>query len=580
MAAMVPGTVPEIEPIPKPEPGFFQAFTPALVVETDVSAAYAKKLAQIVQTAEMRFYKLFKLTPELLKGVSRIKFDDHHDIAGTIIWDLGFHQYTIVRAYKDRKSYEDEWFAGRQLKDKAERLRLGAPAAYFNITWDKDKKKLLRSIRTYVANRDDSEMERLLLHEMGHLFMKSFLLEFDGGPPAGQEEQKRGTPSWLQEGLAQLFENIWSTGAASQKNRLRQQAMIYEAVQNGDNSPFQDFINITNAHNLTDIASNPLRATLNYAQSMSVMDFMVNVDSVRFFNFLQNLRAANFEKNLRRRDDHIPELYSYQDEACKKAFGAGLAEAEAGWKKHLKTYMEGLLKKQPEIYYWIGEYYLLRGKDKEKNWAKAEENFSLAMTKAPAKGEGYLGMGRLALAKGDVEKALATLAKAVQLLPKDDEAWNSYGMAQLRSKKVNEACESFNQAIKIYPRNALALAGLGNAAFASAQYGKAAETFGQAYEADQKIIYLFLKGQAGFFARDYKQAESDFASFCEVFPNDVEGQFWYGLTAQRLGDLDLAIKKLEAARTLNSNPKDTRMENALELAKKGKTFRFALEAKE
>ena len=58
--------------------------------------------------------------------------------------------------------------------------------------------------------------------------------------------------------------------------------MIYEAVNIGDSYPFKEFINITNAHNLAAVAHDPLKATINYAQSASVMDYMVNVDGARF----------------------------------------------------------------------------------------------------------------------------------------------------------------------------------------------------------------------------------------------------------------------------------------------------------
>src|SRR5208283_1901922 len=110
---LVAGGAPEPEPIPKPQPGFFQVVTPAMIVETDVSAAYTNKVAQMVQNAEMKFYTLFKLTPELMRGVSREKFDNHSNIPGTIMWDVGLHQYIDVRVYKDMEKFADEWFEGR-----------------------------------------------------------------------------------------------------------------------------------------------------------------------------------------------------------------------------------------------------------------------------------------------------------------------------------------------------------------------------------------------------------------------------------------------------------------------------------
>ena len=92
--------------------------------------------------------------------------------------------------------------------------------------------------------------------------------------------------------------------------------------------------------------------------------------------------------------------------------------------------------------------------------AKAEENFKLAMTGAPAKGEGYLGLGRMALRKKQNEEAVTLLAKAAQLLPKDDEPWYFLGIAQLNSGLMADAEDSLQKSLKIFPRSARALSGL------------------------------------------------------------------------------------------------------------------------
>ncbi|MFH0937868.1 MAG: tetratricopeptide repeat protein [Planctomycetota bacterium] len=573
------------EPPPKAPPGFFQVITSACTVETDVSQAYANKIAVMVRNAESKFYELFKLTPELMNGVSKQPFDAKANIPGSIMFDMGFRPWVEVRVYKEMERFSDELFEMTGVKDKQQQLRQGIPGAYFITCHDYDGKRRLRRIRSFVANRDDDEQERALLHEFGQLFIVSYLLEFSGGPPPGQESQKRGTPAWLLEGLSQLLELRWSKAASAQKARLRQQAMIYEAINIGDNYPFEEFINITNAQNLVMIANDPQRSILNYAQSASVMDYMVNKDSNRFFNFLQNLRQMHFERNLRSRDkNHITELYSFQNEAFKKAFMVDLTVIEDGWKKHVKKIMEEQLKRQPELYYWIGEYYLHRGKDKANDLAKAEDNFRLAMTQAPTKGEGYLGIGRLAIRKSGSRKlaaedrqkftdeALTMLAKAVEYLPKDDEAWLCYGIAQTNVGKYKEAAESFDKALKIYPRNARALAGLGQVACQLQQYEKAMDAYELAYEASRNLRHLFERGRAAFFGKKYREAQSDFARFCEMFPQDAQGQFWYGLAAWRLGDKDFGLKKLEEAAKLDS--KDGNIKNALALAQKGEMIKF------
>ncbi|MCY3021254.1 MAG: tetratricopeptide repeat protein [Planctomycetota bacterium] len=562
------------EPPPKAPGGFFQVMTPAFSIECNVSKEYTDKVARMVGSAEQRFYQMFKLTPDLMNGVSKQKFDSKGNIPGDVL--KFFRPYIGVRVYKDMESFSDEWFEQTGVKDKQQRLRQGIPGAWFSIHPDYDKKRTVREIRTFVSNRDDDELERTLLHEMGHLFMQSYLLEFGGSPPPGQEAQKRGTPAWLGEGVAQLFENLWSNARSATKARLRQQVFAYEATQAGDSYPFDEFANVTNAHNLAAVAGDPLRMTLNYAQSFSVMEYMLNVDGARFFAFLENLRAMNFEKNLRSRDaNHIPELYSFQNEAFKKAFNCELKDVEAYWKKHIKTTIEAQLKKQPELYYFSGEYYLRRGKDKATDMVKAEEKFKLAMTLAPTRGEGYLGMGHMALRKKDYENAASLLTKATQLLPKDDDAWYLLGVAQVNAGKLKEATESLAQSLKIFPRNHRALSGLGQAQFHAAQYAKAAESFEQAYQVSHDPTYLMEKGRAAFFGKDYKLSQNGFAVFCDVFPNDSQGLLWYGLAAWRLNDKEFAMQKLKKAASLN--PNDPLIKETVRLAEKGETVRFELE---
>jgi len=566
-------TAPELPP--KAPAGFFQTMTPAFSVECNVSKAYADKVTRMVSQAEQRFYQLFKLTPDLLNGTSKQKFDNKANIPGDILNTWNIRPYISVRVYKDMEPFADEWFEQTGVKDKEQRLRQGIPGAWFSMHQDYDKKKMVREIRTFVANRDEDELERTLLHEMGHNFMHTYLLAFFGDPPKGVE-RKQGTPAWLSEGMAQLFEILWSKAASAQKARMRDEAMIYEAINMGDSYDFETFMNVTNAHNLAAVAGDPLKATLNYAQSLSVMDYMVNVDGARFFTFLENLRSLNFEKNLKTRDaNHVGELFSFQNEAFKKAFNCDIKDVETYWKKNVKTKMEASLKKQPELNYWCGEYYLRRGKDKDADLVKAEEKFNLAMTLAPTKGEGYLGMGRMQLRKNDLETALKTLTKAAELMPKDEEAWYFLGMAQINNGKVPEAIESLNKALKIFPRSARAISGLATAYFHSNQFAKAAEQYEQAYQITHNPMYIRQKGQAAFFAKDYRGAQTAFSVFCDTYPKDAQGAMWYGLSAWRLNDKDFGLKKLQEASALN--PGDGQVTEALRLAMKGESMHFELE---
>jgi tetratricopeptide (TPR) repeat protein len=588
------GQPPTLTPPPKAPEGFTQMITlngtGCICVETNVSQTYTQKITNLIGQAEQRFYQLFsshpptKLSVDLMQGISKQYFDNNARIPGDYL--SGFRNYIELRVFKTHESFANEWFDETGVKDKHQRLTQGLPGGW---SWcgrhekDSDGKpigKPIRAIRTFVGNQDDDEVERILLHEMGHMFTEHFLLEFAAASKDGNVNQKTGTPAWLGEGIAQLFENRWATNQGkAQKALLRQQGMIYEAVKIGDYYPFKDFIEITNAHNLKDVAGNPLAATLNYAQSASVMDFMVNTNGAMFFDFLCNLRKDNFEKNLMNKDkNHIPELFSFQNECFHKAFNCDITEVEGYWKKHIKEDMEKNLKSRPELYYWIGEYYLRRGKDKANDLTHAEENFKLAMDGAPKKGEGYLGMGRMAIRKKDDENALKFLTKAAELMPKDEDALYYLGVAQVNSGKIKEAIESMNKSIAIYALNQNALAGLGRAYSHGGEYEKAMDAFERAYQVSHHPYFLMEKGQSAFYAKKYREAQAAFNTFCDWFPQDAQGKMWYGLAAWRMKDNDFAIKQLEEAHKLS--PGEGIINDILTACKKGEFFRFADERDE
>ncbi len=345
----------------------------------------------MVKRAEAKFYTLFKLTPDLMQGWAKEKFDVKANIPGTIMQELHIRPWIDIRVYKDQEGFADEWFTLTKVTDPVQKATIGMPGAYFSLGPDSEyDKRAVRKIRSFVSDRDDEELERTLLHEMGHCFVESYMLgvAVGGGKQAG--EDKRDLPAWLNEGIAQLFELNFTNTPSSKKARLKQQAMIYEAVKIGDSYKFEDFVNIANAHNLKAVADDPLKATINYAQSASVMDYMVNVDGAKFFDFLTNMRTFHLKRNLGNPDpNHVTEFFSFQDEAFKNAFNCKLTDVQKFWEKDLKTKMEATLKKTPEVHYWIGEYYLRRKKGKDADIKRAEEEFNIAMKEAPKSGEGY-----------------------------------------------------------------------------------------------------------------------------------------------------------------------------------------------
>jgi tetratricopeptide (TPR) repeat protein len=583
-----PADAGSLRPEPAP-PGFHQILLPAFDIQTDVSKSYCDKLARKVTEAEQRMYQLFNFSVGFLKGNDRTAKLGKYNIPGDTLSRWGFKPWIEIRVYRKYEDYADECFNETDRleslvnntplrKETPEqralrRLTEGVPQAYYMRISDYDGKYRMRRIRAYLGPKSPEEVESDILHELGHVFLETYLFELSGAARKGHEDEKRGTPAWIAEGIAQLFEINWSSSKQCRKLRLRNAGMVYEAVKAGDAYPFDKFISVTNAHNLMAVASDRLKALLNYVQSYSVMMFMVEKDWPRYLNFLEALRANHLAAQ-RRNPARVSELFSIQDDSFRSAFGIPLLELEKYWTKYVVEAMEKELKSKPEGYYWCGEYYLMRREPD-----KAEERFKRAVAGAPGCGEGYLGLGRVALLKNDIPAALEQLGKAAQLMPNEEEAHFYLGQAQRRAGKLNEAIASFEKAVQLYPHYHEALAELGQACIGAREFKRAMETYDKAFQIQcYNPYYLMAKGQAAFFARDYAEAQRDFAVFTQVLPKRSEGHMWYGLAAWRLDQKEFATQKLEEAVKLDGRNQLAR--EALAMARQGQTIRLALEAGE
>ena len=102
------------------------------------------------------------------------------------------------------------------------------------------------------------------------------------------------------------------------------------------------------------------------------------------------------------------------------------------------------------------------------------------------------------------------------------------------------------------------------------QFDKAIQAFDDAYASSRNAIFLYEKGHAAFCARKYQLAQTGFANFVGIYPNQAQGHFWYGLAAYRLGQKDFAIKELEQA--VNLMPKNADFQEFLKAVQAGQNF--------
>jgi tetratricopeptide (TPR) repeat protein len=180
--------------------------------------------------------------------------------------------------------------------------------------------------------------------------------------------------------------------------------------------------------------------------------------------------------------------------------------------------------------------------------------------------------------KKDVESALKNLKKASELNPKEEDAWYYLGIAQVRAGKSKDAIASFEQAVKLYPLFHQAFSGLADAYFSTRDFPKAQASYDSAFQISKHPNYLFSIGQAAYFAKNYEEAQKNFAAYGNIFPKAAEGCFWYGLAAMRLKQNEFAIKKLTEA--VGLDPNDATYKEGLAMAKKGEIMRFRAETDE
>ncbi|MEK7414137.1 MAG: hypothetical protein AAB263_12555, partial [Planctomycetota bacterium] len=294
----------------------------------------------------------------------------------------------------------------------------------------------LRELGTATEGDTDEQTLRHLYHEMGHLFMRTYFVV------------NVEVPSWIEEGNAELFQYRVGNGTKPEAERLKRQGWLMEFVSEGTSIDWKDFINVRNIDNLDFTWKDPLRSHLQYIQAWSVLEFMIS-NEARATAYLNMLAA--FKKRAEAERDRLaasgvsgpamnkrlePYLYGIQEEVFAKEYGNDLVKTESAWKDWVaKSYAKDVLKK-PALRYHRGEWCLLRARfskpdDRVARLARAEEIFRECLDKLPEAPEGYVGMGRLCLMRGQHDMAWTNFATALEKGANNEEAMLYGGIARV-----------------------------------------------------------------------------------------------------------------------------------------------------
>lgn len=95
---------------------------------------------------------------------------------------------------------------------------------------------------------------------------------------------------------------------------------------------------------------------------------------------------------------------------------------------------------------------LLKGQilEKQENWPSANQVYTQASQSYPQSLESKVGLGRILIAQGDYETAIATLKPLIAVDPNDPDLYYNLGLALYKSDRQNEARSYLTKAAQLY----------------------------------------------------------------------------------------------------------------------------------
>lgn len=507
----------------------------------DVGAneAEQKKYLQRIALPVMETTKFFKK----VYGLKETCFEDFTKQSTGVKWE------PLIRVNLWRK-YQD-FLTDYQRRYETKSI----PGAFFGMgpakdTYAKPTGKWVREIGTAAENTDDQQLLRHLYHEMGHLFMRTYM--------ATSVE----VPSWIEEGNAELFQLRVGNGTKPEDERLERQGWLREMLEEGTLIPWSSFIKVRNMDNLGFTWKDQSRSIIQYAQAWSVIEFMISNPQrqTAYLKMLEKFKKATqaaMGSKIKNADDLQTFLYGIQEDSFKECYGIPFDKVEDIWRKDwvIKEY-DRLLKTKPILLYHRGNWLLtFRYKPEDKAGgaaiiATAEERFNECVKIAPTCAEGHVGLGQVAMLRKQFDVAQTHFDEALRLDPTSFDALLRGGIAKIEGGKAVDAVPLLTKAAAGRPTSAEAHYHLGRAlAIEGRDLPAAAASFAQARELRQDLGANcgMQLGTAYFVAKDYGKASTAFLDAAYGSGGDGSLFMLTGLAEAWKGDAETALKYLERA---------------------------------
>ncbi len=149
--------------------------------------------------------------------------------------------------------------------------------------------------------------------------------------------------------------------------------------------------------------------------------------------------------------------------------------------------------------------------------------WSDTVDKSPNKARGYYNRGTVYSKKGQYERAISDLTRAINIDPDFAHPYNNRGTAYANKGEYENAISDFSEALTIDPNYAEAYYNLANACSSIGQYERAITNYCQAIRINPKYIEAYNnRGNAYLAIGEYDKAISDFTAALEINPKIVD----------------------------------------------------------
>ena len=213
---------------------------------------------------------------------------------------------------------------------------------------------------------------------------------------------------------------------------------------------------------------------------------------------------------------------------------------------------------------------------KKNELEQAIASFSKAMELDPSYADAYCNRGVVYYFKGEYDRALTDYNEAIELDPRHVVTYNNRGVAYSNEGEQEKAIGDFTRATGIKSDYADAYNNRGNAYGNKGEYEKAIADYTKAIELNTKFAEAYHNRAVAYYNRtDFDRAIKNYTKAIALKPDDARAYYNRSIAYSEKDDFDLAIKDSVRAIALNPNFAEAYHNRGVAYAKKD-NYDFAI----